>query len=454
MVKSLQLLAVTALAALIAIPATASAATPQTVTLSGTYSSVHEDALGTYAEQDRHFLQTADARYELAFVGQEAPEGETGAQITVTGRLAGTKLIVGGDKGSFRIRKQGPVSSIAAASASLGTGTAAATADGTVTPMATGGAAATAKIAAVLINLTDLKTEPFTTAQVASALYGSGTSAKTFFQEESKGRMTVSGQVFGWYTIDATTSGCNWGDWVTKGTAAANAQGANLSSFTHVMFITPNTTQCQFAGLGYVPGTTTVLNGTLSVQVMTHELGHNFGLSHANAIDCTVNGTRVSLSTAADCTEKVYADPFGTMGNNALRHNPGSQLGELGWLSASEKVSGTPGNTYTVTPYFSSGGVHLVRVPRGDGTFFDIDDRMTYGVIDTFAAGSPAVSGAMIHLGWGTASPTNSPHAIQLIDMTPATASLADAPLALNKTFTDPVSTISLTTTSVSAMAV
>ena len=29
-------------------------------------------------------------------------------------------------------------------------------------------------------------------------------------------------------------------------------------------------------------------------------------------------------------------------------------------------------------------------------------------------------SGAMIHLGWGTASPTNSPHAIQLIDMTPA----------------------------------
>jgi chitodextrinase len=453
MVRILQLLMAAALAALIAVPTTASAATPQDVTLTGTYSSVHEDAQGTFAEQDRHFLVTADARYELQFAGRTAPEGETGAEITVTGRLAGHTLIVGTDRSALRIRKQGPVSTIAAASAGLPTGATASSAD-SVAPMTSGGAIATAKVAAVLINLTDLKTEPYTTSQVASALYGSGASAKAFFEEESKGRMTMTGAVFGWYTIDSTTTGCNWNDWVTKGTAAANAAGANLSAYTHVMFITPNTTQCGYAGLGYVPGTVTVLNGTLSVQVMTHELGHNFGLSHANGIDCSVNGTRVALSTAANCTESVYADPFGTMGNNAMRHNPASQLGELGWLSASEKVEGAPGNSYTVTPYFSSGGVHLVRIPRGDGTFFDIDFRMTYGVIDTFTAGSPAVSGATIHLGWGTASPTNSPHAIQLIDTTPATGTLADAPLALNKTFTDPVSSISITTTSVSAMAV
>lgn len=445
--KTLQLLLATALAVLVAFPAPAADASSQIVTLSGVLSSVHEDRLGSNGERDLHFLTVGDQQYTLEFAARaQAPEGQTGAEVTVTGRLAGHTLVVGTGKSDFKIRKQGPVSLVTSGSTTT-------TSSGTTTSpsVSSGGATAAARIAAVLINFSDLATKPYTTSQVASALYSSSTSAAAFYQEESKGSMTVSGAVFGWYTIDSTTTGCNWTDWITKGTAAANAAGANLSSFTNVMFIFPNTSQCGFAGLGYVPGTVTMLNGTISVQVMTHELGHNFGLAHANAINCVVNGTRVSLSSAANCTEVVYADPFSTMGNNALRHNQGSQLGELGFLADSEKVVGAPGNTYTITPYFSSGGVHLVRIPRGDGSYFDLDFRMTYGVFDDFAAGSPAVSGVTIRLGWGTASPTNNPHATQLIDTTPSTSSWADAPLLVGKTFTDPVSTISFTTMSVSA---
>ncbi|HEY4754072.1 MAG TPA: M66 family metalloprotease, partial [Candidatus Limnocylindrales bacterium] len=241
---------------------------------------------------------------------------------------------------------------------------------------------------------------------------------------------------------------------MTLGSNAANAAGANLAAYTNVVYIFPNTSQCAFAGLGYVPGSVSLLNGTLAVQVMVHELGHNFGLGHANGENCVANGVRVALSTAANCTESAYVDPFSPMGNNALRHNAGSQLGELGWLSDSEKVVGTPGSTYTITPYFSSGGVKLVRIPRGDGSYFDLDFRSTYGSFDNFAAGSPPVSGVTIRLGWGTASPTSSPHATDLIDTTPSTTSWADAPLLLNKAFTDPVSTISFTTTAVSTLAV
>ena len=128
-----------------------------------------------------------------------------------------------------------------------------------------------------------------------------------------------------------------------------------------------------------------------------------------------------------------YADPFSTMGNNALRHNHGIQLGELGWLSAAEKVVGCPGNTYTITPYFGSGPLKLVRVPRGDGTFFDLDYRMTYGIFDTFTAGSPRRSGVTIRLAKGTASPTTSPQATDLLDTTPATSDLKDAPLIVGR---------------------
>ena len=90
-----------------------------------------------------------------------------------------------------------------------------------------------------------------------------------------------------------------------------------------------------------------------------------------------------------------------------------------------------------------------MRIPRGNGSFFDLDVRTPYGSFDNFAAGSPAVSGATIRLGWGTASPTGSPQATELLDTTPATTDLKDAPLLVGRSITDPVSTISFTTQSI-----
>ncbi len=156
----------------------------------------------------------------------------------------------------------------------------------------------------VLFNFTNLTKTPFTKSQVQDSLTNSSTSAKRFFEEESKGRMTVSGAVFGWYTIDAATTGCNWGSWRTLAENAANADGANLASYTNVMFVFPNTSACGWAGLGYVPGNITYLNGNISVQVMTHELGHNFGLGHSNADNCVVNGTRVMIAAPTDCDQR------------------------------------------------------------------------------------------------------------------------------------------------------
>ena len=212
-------------------------------------------------------------------------------------------------------------------------------------------------------------------------------SLKAFYEEESKGRMTVGATVYGWYTIDAKTTGCDWRTWHTLGWNAATAAGVNLSAFTNVIFIWPRTSDCGFAGVGYVPGAYTYINGYLDTQVLAHEVGHNLGLGHANARNCVVGGTRVTIAADASCTSQGYADPFSTMGNKAARHNHGSQLGELGWLDASQKVVGTPGNTYTISPYFGTGAVKLVRIPRGDGSFFDLDFRVAYGASTTTQPG-------------------------------------------------------------------
>jgi chitodextrinase len=438
--KSLQPLLATVLCLLVAAPVAAAesgGATIQTVT--GTLTTVHLDDFGTGREHEQYLLASGGAHYEIAFA-DGGPGTLSGATVTVTGTLEGRTLHVASSTaaGSYRVRSVAPP----------------ATGARTATAATTESAAVAKSFAAILVNFTDLHTQPYTTSAIASALYGSATSLKAYYQEESKGRMTVSGQVFGWYTIQAATTGCDWSTWVTLAQNAATAAGANLAAFTNVMVIFPNTSACGWAGLGYVGGGVSLLNGTSSVQVMTHEAGHNFGLGHANGYDCTSGGARVAIAATGSCTVNPYADPFSTMGNNALRHNQGSQLGELGWLTDAEKVVGTPGHSYTITSYLGPDGVKLVRVPRGDGSFFDLDVRSSSGPFDTFAAGSPAVSGVTIRLGVGTASPTRSPQGTSLIDTTPATTSFADAPLLVGRTLTDPVSRISFTTMSISSAGV
>ncbi len=453
--SSVQTLAAILLAATFVAPvaaATPGGATQET--LSGVLEAVHVDEFSTGREREDYLLRTPGGMIPLEFA-DGGPDGYGGATVTVTGTRVGKVLRVGSSRAgrSFRVTRVPVAGETTTVEALDGTGTSTSTVTTTSLAAATAAAPVAKNIAVVLINFTNLATQPFTKAAVQTALTGSGSSAKTFLEEESKGRMTVTGAVFGWYTINAATTGCDWQTWHNLGWNAATAAGVNLNAYTNVMFIWPNTSQCAFAGLAYVPGRFSYYNGTISVHVMTHELGHNLGLGHANARNCTVNGTRVTIAEAANCTTRTYADPFSTMGN-ALRHNHGSQLGELGWLEASEKVVGGPGNTYTITPYFGPAGVKLVRVPRGDGTLFDLDIRTPYGSFDNYAVGSPAVTGVTIRVGLGTASPTNSPKGTELLDTTPSTTDLSDAPLLVGRTMTDPVSGISFTTMSVSSAGV
>ncbi len=425
-------------------------------TLTGTLEAVHVDEFKTGREHEEYLLRTPRGLIPLKFA-DGGPVGRGGATVTVTGTRAGKALRIDSSRPgrTFRVTRM-PTAGETTTMQATDSAAAASAATVTTTSLeaATAAAPVAKSIAVVLINFTNLATQPYTKTAVQSALTGGGTSVKAFFEEESKGRMSVAGSVFGWYTINASTTGCDWPTWHTLGWNAATAGGVDLNAYTNVMFLWPNTSQCGFAGLGYAPGSFTYLNGTTNVQVMTHELGHNMGLGHANARNCTVGGTRVTIAAAANCTTQVYADPFSTMGNNALRHNHGSQLGELGWLEASEKVIGEPGNTYTIVPYFGAGGVKLVRVPRGDGSFFDLDVRTPYGSFDNYAAGSPAVTGVTIRAGLGTASPTNAPKGTELLDTTPSTADLKDAPLLVGRTMTDPVSGISFKSMSVSSAGV
>ena len=452
--QSLQVLAALLLAALFAAPVSATTAGGAAEeTLTGTIETAQVE-LGDGRDHFVHTLRSGRTITPLDFASG-SPRALAGSRVSVTGtRVRGTLKVASAKPGrSLRVRERAatPVlgaweTEIDGTALSGGTTTGGAV-EAAVTPVAK-------STAVVMFNFTNLSTQPFSKTTVKDALLDNSKSLKRYFEEESKGRLTMTGAVFGWYTINATTTGCNWSSWHTLAWDKAVADGANLSAYTNVVFVFPSTSQCPWAGLGYVPGKFSYLNGTISVQVMTHEMGHNFGLGHSNAANCTSGGTRVMIAATSACEEKGYADPFSTMGNNALRHNHASHLGELGWLDASEKVIGVPGNSYTIAPYFGAGGLRLVRVPRGDGSYFDLDIRMPYGSFDTYAAGSPAVAGVTVRIGRGTASPTTSPKATLLLDSTPATTDLKDAPLLVGKTMTDPVSKISITAMSIDSAGI
>jgi chitodextrinase len=444
--QSLQVLAAFLLAAVFAAPV--AAVTPGGAaeqTLTGLVEAAQVE-LGDGRDHFEYTLRSSTTITPLDFATGN-PHQLVGARVSVTGiRADGALRVRSATPGNgVKVRTRSELSTLGAWEAEAGGTT---TLAGGTSAETTAEAVTPKSIAVVMFNFTNLRTTPYTKSQVQDALVNSPTSVKRFYEEESKGRLTISGAVFGWYQLGVSSAGCDWPTWHTLAWNAANAAGAKLESYTNVMFLFPNTSDCLWAGLGYVPGRYTYLNGNTSVQVMTHELGHNFGLGHSSAASCTVNGTRVMIAATADCDPVGYADPFSTMGNNALRHNHGSHLGELGWLTSDEKVVGGPGNTYTLSPYFGTAGLRLVRIPRGDGSFFDLDVRMPYGSFDTYAAGSPVTAGVSIRIGLGTASPTNSPKATLLLDSTPATSDLKDAPLLVGKTMTDPVSKISITTMS------
>ena len=408
-------------------------------TLTGTLEVVHGDDFVHGKASFLYSLRTKAGRVELAF-GGTGPRDLGGAKIRVTGRRVGDTLNVAAD-GS-------------------GTGGATAGADGAAveqlapaprssTASATASAPVTKRVAVVLLNFSNDSSQPYTPATAAGVVFSSAGSVANFFEEESRGAVQVTGDVYGWYTIPSTNANCAWGTWQSDAVAAAQAAGVSFSTYTNIVFAWPHTSSCGWAGLGYMPGNYTYNNGALGLRVIAHELSHNFGINHASSLSCTSGGVRVAVSSS--CTYSEYGDPFTVMGGGSTFHNDGEQVGEMGWLASSEVRTVVPGASYLVQPLLgtAAGTVKVLRVPRADGTSFFIDVRVPYGSsFDRWGVSDPAVTGVMVRVSPGTAARTSSPRNTKLVDTHPETATFADAPLGVGRTLADPVSALRITTMS------
>jgi hypothetical protein len=416
------------------------------VTLSGTLRLYHIDDFADGEGRDAYAVETATGTVPLDIKGPP-PEAWNGARVRVHGTRIGpvVRVPLAADRASLVRTAAAPRRHVVALADTDG--------QGLHLPDGAPLASAAKNVAVILFDFSDDISQPYTPATAAAVAFGNGNAAANLFEEESRGAVTVTGQVFGWYTIPSSKADCaNVFTWSNQARDAATAAGVDLTGFTNFVYAFPKASSCGWAGLGAMPGGESWNNGAFVLRVVAHELGHNFGVHHASSLDCTSGGVRVSLS--ATCTSSEYGDPFTVMGGGSSEHDHATHLGQFGWLPASEIQTVGPGGPYALGSVLDgpAGSKRLLRIDRHDGTWFYLDLRSVHGpYFDDFAAGAPAVTGVTVRISPDAPSPYYNVRQTQLVDTTPATATYLDAPLASGQTLVDPSSGLEITTLTVAS---
>ncbi len=300
-------------------------------------------------------------------------------------------------------------------------------------------------------------TDPFTTASLATSVFGAppANSVAEYYKETSYGQQLLSGVVAtdgsgGWLLANvAKPASCDISAIASAAENAAVARGYNLASYIGRMYVfTNNVPGCSWSGLAYINWERSWIKQTSSLLVISHELGHNFGLLHAAQLDC---GTNVIGGT---CTSSEYGDPFGAMGNSRAMHFNSAQKNILGWLPPTSVKTHTKGRTtYTLAPLESPGGsTYAVKIPAATNRTYWLEYRQPIG-FDSGLSAYPN-NGAQFRVAYPFESIcTGCDDDTEFLDMTPATAATTDGALVVGKSYTDALYGITVSVTAATASA-
>jgi hypothetical protein len=303
----------------------------------------------------------------------------------------------------------------------------------------------------VLAKFADTTTLPWTVAQAQAVM----AEDDRWYREVSYGGMSIAYDVAGWYTIAATHTEPNYITIGTQALAAAQAAGVDVASYPHRVIAFPDDSAIGWWGLGTVGGnpSTAYVNGGISLKVVAHEMGHNFGLWHSHSYAC--NG--------ATCVRDEYGDPWDMMGGLGNGHFNAYQKSLLGWISPDVGTAGTyelqaneflpralrVGNVYVElhakvgydTP--NPAGIQLHAAAPGGGSDL-LDNNLGSGVNWILAAGQSFTNSTGTTITASTASsvtvsgdttPTATPTTVQTA--TPTATPAATATPAPAGTFAD-----------------
>ena len=278
-----------------------------------------------------------------------------------------------------------------------------------------------------------------TPAQAQQMMFGSGASVSNFYREASYGQAWLSGDVVGPYVLPMNSTGCDTYSIASLAQTAARAAGVNLSAYSRYIYAFP-TTGCTWWGLGSVGGNPSQawINGSFQASVVSHEMGHNFGLYHSHSFECG------SVAMGEACSLVEYGDTLDIMGSTytPLHFNAVQKelLGWLNWGASPPITQATASGVFTIEPIETSGAAPKavkVRSPLGD--WYYVEYRRPVGFDASLSTNSNVMSGVVVHYY------NNQRNGVYLLDMTPATSAWSDPALAVASTFSDASRAVSIT---------
>lgn len=199
---------------------------------------------------------------------------------------------------------------------------------------------------------------------IRQSLFDSEFSVANFYQENSYGRTTLTGNVYGWYKaksiaqcfltndqlFDLIKNDLNLKEvdrfLVIYHQDPALCSGQGLGFSTHGKEIMESPVGDIFASVASMVGNFRLGKPQLPYQraayitstVMAHELGHSFGIfGHANIFDC---GENVLTKDSVGCKQEGISDMFAIMSGEGFFksaiHFNSCHKEDLGWFSESE----------------------------------------------------------------------------------------------------------------------
>jgi len=220
--------------------------------------------------------------------------------------------------------------------------------------------------------------------------------------------------------------------------AAALAQGYDEANYDRVgvVFSTLGSisgSQITYGGLGQIIGKYFWVSGEYDLRVVAHEIGHNYGLNHANLWQVS-DGNPVS--PAGSSTE--YGDPFDVMGGGStnVHHFTHWNKSILQWIPDSAVTLGATAGTYRIFRFDPATAPNLanprvLKVVRDATTDYWIGYRRA-------TANASLNGGAYVLWGYNTNKQAN------LLDLTTPGTDPTDAGLAIGTTFNDSAAGITL----------
>ncbi len=173
-------------------------------------------------------------------------------------------------------------------------------------------------------------------------------------------------------------------------------------------------------GISTIGGKGSILNGAFFLPEAAHELGHNYGLLHANlwrTTDGTIIGQGRNVEYG-DCYDMMAA--CSNIGQNSHFNTRYKRL--LDWLTDANVQTVTSNGVYRIFAQDanSAGGIRTLKINKDGTKNYWVEFRQS-------------MNGALIR--WDYAS--QSFRETQLLDMTPTTTARGDEPLMIGQSFFD-----------------